>query len=117
MQVSLSSELHMLAHQLDRLAQKNRWSRDFTFNTLRQALREVIACFPVYRSYIADEGVHDADRRSIEMAVRRATARNPLLSRRVFRFIRDMLLLESPEVVHARRTGPSSGGSPASSSR
>src|SRR5262249_53986713 len=33
MQVSLSSELHMLTHQLDRLAQKSRRSRDFTFNT------------------------------------------------------------------------------------
>ena len=50
----------MLAHQLDRLAQKDRWSRDFTLNSLRHALREVIACFPVYRSYITDEGVHDA---------------------------------------------------------
>ena len=97
MSVSLSSELHMLTHQLDRLAQKSRRSRDFTFNALRQALRAVIAAFPVYRSYISDEGVHDADRRYIETAVRRATARNPLLSRRVFRFIREMLLLESPD--------------------
>ena len=63
MQVSLSSELHMLTNQLDRLAQKSRRSRDFTFNTLRQALGAVIAAFPVYRSYIADDGVHDADRR------------------------------------------------------
>ena len=39
MQVSLSSELHMLTNQLDRLAQQSRRSRDFTFNTLRQALR------------------------------------------------------------------------------
>ncbi len=38
MQVSLASELHMLTHQLDRLAQKSRRSRDFTFNTLRHAL-------------------------------------------------------------------------------
>ncbi len=97
MLVSLSSELHMLTNQLDRLAQKTRRSRDFTFNTLRQALGAVIAAFPVYRSYIADDGVHEPDRRYIEIAVRRATARNPLLSRRVFRFIRGMLLLESPE--------------------
>jgi (1->4)-alpha-D-glucan 1-alpha-D-glucosylmutase len=96
MQVSLSSELHMLTYQLDRLAQKSRRSRDFTFNTLRQALREVIASFPVYRSYIDDEGAHEADRRHVTTAVRRATARNPLLSRRVFAFIRDMLLRESP---------------------
>ena len=84
MQVSLSSELHMLTHQLDRLAQKSRRSRDFTFNTLRQALGEVIACFPVYRSYIADACVHDTDRRVIQLAVRRAMNRNPLLSRGVF---------------------------------
>jgi (1->4)-alpha-D-glucan 1-alpha-D-glucosylmutase len=97
MQVSLSSELHMLTHQLDRLAQKSRRSRDFTFNTLRDALREVIACFPVYRSYIDAAGASPTDRRDVEVAVRRARVRNPLLSDRVFRFIRDMLLGDSPE--------------------
>ena len=63
MQVSLSSELHLLTHQLDRLAQKSRRSRDFTFNTLRYALREVIACFPVYRSYVDSAGASATDRR------------------------------------------------------
>ena len=92
MQVSLASELHMLTHQLDRLAQKSRRSRDFTFNTLRYALREVIACFPVYRSYIDAAGASPTDRRDVEAAVRRARIRNPLVSGRVFRFIRDMLL-------------------------
>ena len=66
LQIVLSSELHMLTNQLDRLAQKDRSSRDFTFNGLRLALGQVIACFPVYRSYIADEGVHDPDRQYIE---------------------------------------------------
>jgi (1->4)-alpha-D-glucan 1-alpha-D-glucosylmutase len=97
LQMSLASELYMLAYQLDRLAQKSRKSRDFTLDTLRHALREVIACFPVYRSYITDEGVHEADRRYVEMAVRRARIRNPLVSGAVFRFLRSMLLLESPE--------------------
>jgi (1->4)-alpha-D-glucan 1-alpha-D-glucosylmutase len=46
LQVSLSSELYVLAYQLDRLAQKHRWSRDFTLNNLRHALQQVIACFP-----------------------------------------------------------------------
>jgi (1->4)-alpha-D-glucan 1-alpha-D-glucosylmutase len=99
MQVSLSSELHMLTHQLDRLAQKSRRSRDFTFNTLRYALREVIACFPVYRSYIDGAGASPTDRRDVEAAVRRARIRNPLASSRVFRFIRDMLLGGSGEPV------------------
>ena len=89
----------MLTHQLDRLAQKSRRSRDFTFNTLRYALREVIACFPVYRSYIDAAGASPTDRRNVEAAVRRARIRNPLVSGRVFRFIRDMLLGDSPESV------------------
>src|SRR5207248_4095098 len=89
LQVSLSSELHMLAYQLDRLAQKDRWSRDFTLHSLRHALREVIACFPVYRSYIADGEVGEADRKYILRAVRRATAKNPTLSPALFQFVRD----------------------------
>jgi (1->4)-alpha-D-glucan 1-alpha-D-glucosylmutase len=97
LQASLASELYMLAYQLDRLAQKSRKSRDFTLDTLRHALREVIACFPIYRSYITDDGVHETDRRSVELAIRRARVRNPLVSRDVFRFLRAMLLLESPE--------------------
>ena len=94
MQVSLSSELHMLTHQLDRLAQKLRHARDFTFNTLREALGEVIACFRVYRSYIDDAGASATDKREVEAALRRARMRNPLISGRVFRFIREMLLWE-----------------------
>jgi (1->4)-alpha-D-glucan 1-alpha-D-glucosylmutase len=99
MQVSLSSELHMLTRQLDRLAQKSRRSRDFTYNTLRYALREVIACFPVYRPYIDAAGASSTDRRDVEAAVRRARIRNPLASSRVFRFIRDTLLRDSTESV------------------
>ena len=97
LRVSLASELHMLTTQLDRLAQQSRRSRDFTFNTLGQVLGEVIACFPVYRSYIDDAGASDSDRRYVEAAVRRARLRNPLLSRRVFRFIRDLLLGDASE--------------------
>ncbi len=96
LQVSLASELHMLAYQLDRLAQKNRWSQDFTLNNLRHALQEVIACFPVYRSYISETGIHPSDRMYVERAVARAQRKSPTLSRALFGFVRDMLLLEYP---------------------
>src|SRR5262249_32196486 len=49
--------------------------------------------------------VHEADRRAVETAVRRAMARNPLLSPRVFRFLRDILLLESPHSFDAGDRG------------
>jgi len=95
LQSSLTGELHALSHDLDRLAQSERWSRDLTLNGLRHALREVLASFPVYRSYV-DGGVHPGDKRVIERAVRRARAGNRLLGRAVFDFIRDTLLLRDP---------------------
>src|SRR5207237_4792993 len=77
--------------------QRNRWSRDFTLNTLRHALREVIACFPVYRSYLSSGTIRDADRKYVQTAVKRATARNPAISPIVFLFVRKVLLMEAPE--------------------
>jgi (1->4)-alpha-D-glucan 1-alpha-D-glucosylmutase len=96
MQVSLSSEVHMLAQQLDHLAQQHRRSRDFTFNSLRYALQEIIACFPVYRSYIITDEIHPDDRRYVQQAVARAQRKNPVVNRELFAFIRDMLLLVYP---------------------
>src|SRR5262249_62249024 len=69
LQVALSSELHMLGYQLGRLSEKARQTRDFTLNSLRHALRGIIACFPVYRSYIPDKGVLPPDRHYVETAV------------------------------------------------
>jgi (1->4)-alpha-D-glucan 1-alpha-D-glucosylmutase len=97
LQVSLASELHVLAHQLDRLSEKNRWSRDFTLNSLRHALREIIACFPVYRSYIAGEPIHPRDRAWVLTAVARAKRKNPAISESLFDFARDMILLKYPD--------------------
>lgn len=95
LQSSLTSELHVLAGHLDRLAQANRWNRDFTLNGLRHALREVIACFPVYRSYVTNS-VSPADRDMVQRAIRAARRRNPSMGDEVFGFIRDTLLLRHP---------------------
>jgi len=97
--VSMSSELHVLSRQLDRISEQHRWSRDFTRSSLRRALREVIACFPVYRSYIRPgvEAVSEEDRRRIRAAIRTAKRRNPALSGSFFDFIAAVLLLEDPD--------------------
>ncbi len=92
---SLSSELTALSYQLDRLARLDRRSRDFTLNGIRRALREVIASFPVYRSYV-NGGVRDVDKGLIGRAVSVARKRNPMLGRPLFEFIRDTLLLKDP---------------------
>lgn len=97
MQVALSSEINVLGYQLNRLSERNYHSRDFTLNSLTHALREIIACFPVYRTYIATNGVTDRDSAVIEMAVARAKHKNPVTDVSVFNYVRDVLLLRFPE--------------------
>jgi len=98
MDTSMSSELSVLGHRIARLSERHRVSRDFTDRSLTAALREIVACFPVYRTYIAEEadGVAARDRRYIEQAVALAKWRNPGTSAYIFDFIRDLLCLEFP---------------------
>ena len=92
----MSSDLQLLAHRLNRISERHRRSRDFTLNTLRIALREILACFPVYRTYIREGYVSERDRQVVCRAVAQAKRRNPATNAAVFDFIRDVLLLERP---------------------
>ena len=96
MVASLSSEIDRLARYLDTLSEKNRHTRDFTLNSLRTTITEVIACFPVYRTYITLAGVHERDRRTIEQATSKAKRKNPALGERIFDFLKSILLLNYP---------------------
>jgi (1->4)-alpha-D-glucan 1-alpha-D-glucosylmutase len=98
MQTSMSAEVNLLAHQLDRVSERSRWYRDFTLNSLRDAIREVIACFPVYRTYIdaLKNVINDQDKAVINAAIVEAKRRNPAISGSIFDFIRDTLLLKYP---------------------
>ncbi len=97
---SMASEVNMLARRLNRVSERDRRSRDFTLNNLRVALREVIACFPVYRTYIRPgEPVSPRDRGYIEQAVARARRRNPAIDASLFAFLQQALLLEHPEGI------------------
>lgn len=94
MRASMSSEINVLGHQLNLLSERDRQYRDFTLNSLTHAISEIIACFPVYRSYVTPDQkeVLDRDQTYIGMAVARAKRRNPALSSLVFDFVRDLLL-------------------------
>ena len=93
---AMSSELQLLAHRLSRISQRHRRSRDFTLNTLRIALREILVSFPVYRTYVREGYLPDRDRQVICRAVAQAKRRNPASNAAVFDFIRSLLLLEGP---------------------
>ena len=93
MAASMASEINVLGHQLNRLSERDRRSRDFTLNNLTHAIREIIASFPVYRTYITSgEPVADRDRAYIRLAVMKAKRRNPAVNTLVFDFVRDILL-------------------------
>ncbi|HST61914.1 MAG TPA: malto-oligosyltrehalose synthase [Longimicrobium sp.] len=104
---ALVSELTVLTTMLDRISERNRCSRDFTWGALRDALREVVAAFPVYRTYVdAFAGqVAQRDRDYVDRAVRRAKRRNPGTSGLIFDFVRNILLLHWPDELdeEARR--------------
>jgi len=96
---SMSSELYMLSGQLVRISEQHRASRDFTRSAIHRALREVIACFPVYRTYVrpTTRQASPEDRRRILTATRSAKRRNPQMSTAYFDFIGSVLLLEHPD--------------------
>ncbi len=108
MRTALVSEVNVLAQALNRISEQDRHTRDFTINTLRDALRETIACFPVYRTYIvcdtADADITlDRDRRDVEAAINQATRRNPAIDVSVLHFVRDVLLGRGGDEITPRQ--------------
>ena len=93
---AMSSEINTLGNYLNRISEKNRHTRDFTLNSLTAAIIEVIAFFPVYRTYINNWNIPERDRMHIEFAVAKAKSMNPAVNESVFDFLKDVLLLECP---------------------
>lgn len=94
MQTALSSELNVLTALLSRIAEKNLYHRDFTLNSLRTALMEVVASFPVYRTYVTPAGPSRKDQEYIGRAIRSAKRRSLAADLSVFDFIHSVLLMQ-----------------------
>jgi (1->4)-alpha-D-glucan 1-alpha-D-glucosylmutase len=91
MDFEMASELATLALRAGRLARSNRRTCDFTNHILHAALREIIARFPVYRTYIDGGEPHDDDRRDIDWAVAQARRSSHGLDPSVFDFLHQAL--------------------------
>jgi len=106
-ETSMASEMHVLAHELNRISESDRHYRDFTLLSLQEALTEVVACFPVYRTYVSESAWSEFDKRNVELAIRDTLRRNPAQETSIFRFIRKILLpVARPDLAsdeHARR--------------
>jgi (1->4)-alpha-D-glucan 1-alpha-D-glucosylmutase len=103
MKLSLANDVDVLGNMLDRLSEQNRWYRDFTLEALSRAVRETIACFPVYRTYLAPgQPVTEEDRQIVERAIAAAKRRNPAMEESIFNFLRDVLLFRFPPNLDAK---------------
>ncbi|HKW66250.1 MAG TPA: malto-oligosyltrehalose synthase [Terriglobales bacterium] len=95
MNTALASEVAVLTNLLDEISSADRHARDFTAKSLATVIRETIACFPVYRTYIDERGnVSELDRAFIDAAIARAKRRNEAMPASVFDFLRNILLLQ-----------------------
>ncbi len=94
MRETLASDLNVLANAFNRLAKQSRRTRDYTITGFREALEDVVAQFPVYRTYGGANGVSAEDRRDIDWAIGKARkmARSPDTS--IYDFIREVLTLD-----------------------
>ncbi len=103
MRNEMASELNVLARDAARVARQHPRTADFTRNILRRALRETIACFPVYRTYLDPRGpIPPTDRGYIVQAIQRARGHERDLDPSVFDFL-DALL--TGDLVAAPRSG------------
>ncbi len=73
----MAGDIDNLALSMKRVASRDRYGRDITLYGLRRALVEVMACFPVYRTYIGEGGGTPEDAARIRAAIGEARRRHP----------------------------------------
>ncbi len=114
----MSGDINSLGHQLNRFSERNRHFRDFTLYSLISTLKEVIACFPVYRTYVTADRAGQRARSAVHHAKRSGARkqRAPASRRVLFDFI-ERLLLKQTTRGGRRRSARRARGSSASSSR
>ena len=98
----LASDATKLSHELERLAEQDRRSRDLSWRSLHDALVEVMAAFGTYRSYVRPSGGRTSDDEAvINRAIASALRRNPTAARGPYQFLRSLLLQTNDAVPQA----------------
>lgn len=74
---NLAGDVENLANMLKRIASRYRYASDFTLSGLRRAIVEVLVLFPVYRTYVTEEGLNERNRTYILRVIQEAKRRIP----------------------------------------
>ena len=95
-QEALGSDVNRLTSLFVQVCESHREQRDFTRAEIRRAIREVVSCFSVYRTYAVPERseINDEDRRRIHLAIECARHNRQDIDGLVFDFMRDVLELK-----------------------
>ncbi len=101
----MASELGALGRGAARLARQSPMTADLTRAILTRAIKTIVACFPVYRTYVdLSGGVAETDRRNIAWAVARARRLDPDVHASAFDFLEN-LLVGAPDTPAADGVG------------
>ena len=88
----MASELNVLGRDAGRVARQIPRTADFTRNILQRAIRQIVACFPVYRTYLDRNGTPtENDRRDLDWAITTARRQEPEIPASVFDFLSALL--------------------------
>ena len=98
MENEMASELNALGRRAAQLAGESPMTADLTRALLQRAIRQVVANFPVYRTYLDFAGMPaDADRRDIAWAMTRARRSDPDVHPSAFDFLQNTLMAETEQ--------------------
>ena len=94
-QEALGSDVNLLTTMFVEICEGNRDRRDYTRAEVRRAIREVAACFPIYRTYAVAERneIIDEDVEYIRRATEDAKQRRQDIDGGLFDFLGDVLTL------------------------
>ncbi|SDT47138.1 malto-oligosyltrehalose synthase [Bradyrhizobium canariense] len=90
----LTSEFTVLTRLLARIASGHYSTRDYSADSLRQALELYVLHFPVYRTYLASTGPTAPDRALISETIEKARAEWFAADEGIFDFLRDTLTMD-----------------------
>lgn len=94
----LAGDIDNLANMLKQICDSDRYASDFTIYGLKAALVEIMALFPVYRTYINSAEASKADREYIQQVINQAKHNIPNFLNEVA-FIEKFLLLDFDEFL------------------
>ncbi|MEK0194507.1 malto-oligosyltrehalose synthase, partial [Microcoleus anatoxicus] len=99
---NLAGDVDNLAQLLKNISGQSRQGNDFTRHGLEKALAAILTIFPVYRTYINQEGLRESDRIYVKYAIAKAKEQVPLLLKEL-KFIETVLLLSEEETLTAEQ--------------